>query len=156
MTQTIYIDDEAGLDSVIDGVGDQLYHMDYTPLLEAELSRMSQEHRTYFATQTGPNGDSWAPNKESTIKKKGHSLILRGERKNHFRLSQSLMYEGAHSVGDAIREAWSTGSGSYLVFGTEVPYSIYNSNRPHVGLGRDYVEKMVEAVADFIVRELAR
>ena len=155
MTQTIVINSEDELPLVIEGVADQLFAMDYTPLLEQELSRMAQEHRTYFATETGPDGGQWRDNAPSTIDQKKHSLILRGKRSNRFRLSQSLMLEGAHSMGDAIREAWNTGGGSYLVFGTEVPYSIFNEDRPHVGLRMSFVDSMVERVADFTVRQLA-
>lgn len=156
MTQTITIQSEDELPRVVEDVEEQFYRLDYTSMLIDELDRIADLHRTYFATQSGPDGAGWKANKPATIRKKKHHLILRGERKNRFRLSQSLTLQGRHSAGDAIREVFATGNGSYMVFGTEVPYSGFNEDRPHVGLTMRFVDQMVEDVADFAVRELAR
>ena len=155
MTQTITVNSQAEVQNVVDGVVEQFYSLDYTEMLTHELDLIADLHRTYFATERGPDGATWKRNAPSTIKKKGHSLVLRGERKNRFRLSTSLMLTGKPG-GDAIREAFSTGNGSYMVFGTEVPYSTYNEDRPHVGLTMRFVDQMVEAVADYAVAQLAR
>lgn len=124
--------------------------IDFGGLLKSELMRMSDLHRGYFDTSTGPDGNAWSANAPRTIQQKGHAVVLRGIRSKRdrnakatkrrpsvrfsraqgiagYRLATSLTAKTTQSFGDAIREAIQEQPGTaVLAFGTTVPYSIYN------------------------------
>ncbi len=150
MTKSVTLDGIDQLPSLMAGIEADIDQINYAGLLENELMRLSDLHKGYFDSSTGPDGQPWAANAPSTIAQKGHSVVLRGiqgtrERNAKatkrrpsvrfsrsrgiagFRLATSLTAKTTQSFGDAIREAIQEQPGvAYLTFGTEVPYSIYN------------------------------
>lgn len=140
------------LGMVFSDVEDQFNRMDYTKLLNKQIVELERDHKDFFETQSGPDGKSWSPLAESTVKRKGHSriLFLTGD------LLASLINSGD---ADAVRGVSERG----LLFGTAVEYSMVHQEgpssgkfpaRPHVGLTADRLDSMVESVADFIVEGL--
>jgi len=150
MTKSVTLDGLEQLPSLMAGIEADIDQINYTSLLENELIRLSELHKSYFDSSSGPDGQAWAPNAPSTVKQKGHSVVLRGiqgQRQQNvkasrrrpgarfsrsreiagFRLATSLTAKTTQSFGDAIREAIQEQPGmAYLTFGTDVPYSIYN------------------------------
>lgn len=124
------------------------------PAMEVELSELEREHGEYFATATGPDGQPWAPLAPSTIKRKGHATIL---------IDSDAMHKSlVEQAGDSIREIVQ-GSTQALGFGTHDPKSPFHASgtprmpaRPHMGMTEQYVDKMVERTADFVVEELTK
>lgn len=155
--QTFVLKSYDQLQDVYDSVTEDFNSVDYAGWLNDELNRMADLHQKFFQSQTGPNGAPWKPNAASTIKRKGHRRILRGHPKNNYRLSRSLTQRSHSSTGDAIREGINERDGvAHLKFGTDVYYSIYNQNRPHVGINEQHLTGMVERVADHVVKQLAK
>lgn len=155
--QTFLLHSYDELQDVYDSVTEDFNSVDYADWLNNELDRLADLHKGFFQAQAGPDGAAWKNNAPATIKKKGHSRILRGHPKNNYRLSRSLMQKSHTSTGDAIREAINEGGGrAHLGFGTDVPYAVYNENRPHVGINEQHLQGMVERVADHVVQQLAK
>ncbi len=150
MTQTIVLDGLDELPKITEGLRADIERIDYASLLGDELTRMALQHKQYFDSQAGPDGQPWAANAPSTIGQKGHTLILRGKLGTRplnvkatrrrpavgfsrargiarFRLATSLTAQTTQTFGDAIREAIQESPAvAYLMFGTSVEYSVYN------------------------------
>lgn len=179
MTQTLTLDGIEELPELFAGIQEDFEAIDYGEWLAGELDRMAVAHKAYFDSSTGPDGAAWKPNAPSTIRQKGHSTILRGVRGRKernikgtkrrpkvtfsrarwiggFRLSTSLTAKTRQTFGDAIREAIATEYGGELKFGTSVEYSVFNEDRPHVGISEKHLDGMVERAADFTLAELAK
>jgi hypothetical protein len=157
MPTTYHLTDFSQLQDVYDAISEDFDSVDYADWLNDELVRMADLHKTFFASQTDPGGAAWKPNAPATIKAKGHKRILRGHPKNNYRLSRSLTQKSRTSTGDAIREGINEQDGrAMLRFGTDVPYSVYNENRRHVGINEQHLQGMVERVADHVVQQLAK
>lgn len=157
MPTTYHLTDFSQLQDVYDAISEDFNSVDYADWLNNELDRMADLHKGFFQAQTGPDGAAWKPNAPATIKRKGHSRVLRGHPKNNFRLSRSLTHKARSSSGDAIREAIQEQDGvAYLGFGSDVEYSRYNANRPHVGINDQHLTGMVERVADHVIKQLAK
>jgi len=176
VTQTIHLDSIDELQDLYDGVAEDFRDIDYQPWMSDELNRLADLHRAFFNSSSGPDGALWKPNAPSTIRQKGHSTILRGVRGakpprktrkgglkyrrsrwiGGYRLATSLSAKGVGSAGDAVREAIDKSTGAQLAFGTTVPYSIYNEDRPHLGMNESHLDGMVERVADHVLAQLAK
>lgn len=124
--------------------------IDYGVFLAGELDILADLHRDMFQNSQSPDGAPWKPNAPSTIRQKGHAIILRGKRNTTpsrnvkatkrrpavrhnkskgirgFRLATSLTAKTKQSFGDAVREAIGRPGGGDATFGTSVEYSIYN------------------------------
>lgn len=178
MTQTAVLDDINQLQGLYDGIAKQFNEIDYGDYLVKELDFIADLHKGFFNKSTGPDGSPWKKNAPRTIREKGHAVILRGKRGQKqrnikatkrkpavrfsreqgiggFRLATSLTAKTSQTFGDAIREAIATDGGGVLSFGTDVEYSVYNQNRPHVGLTDTYLDKATNRVADFTLAKLA-
>jgi len=184
--QTVVLKDPSQLQDVFDGIAVDVERIDYGEWLFNELDRIADLEKSYFDSSTGPDGQPWAPNAPSTIRQKGHSVILRGKRGqrpnnikatkrrpavsfargqnlSQFRLARSLTLQSHQSFDESIREAVANAGGGVLRFGTEVPYSVYNQNgteripaRPHVGLTDKYLDQACNRVLDFTIQQLAK
>ncbi len=162
--QTYVLDDISELSEVYESVAEDFNDIDYTDWMVRELDEMARLHAGYFQRQAGPDDAPWAKNAPRTIKEKGHARILRGKPDNNYRLSKSLTLRGTkQSTEDAIRETVQTDTGAYMTFGSAVEYSALHDEtrgnipaRRHVGLNEHFVEVMVDRVADYIVRQLAK
>ncbi len=130
------------LGGVFLGVENQFRDADYTDVMQGFMPVLEAGEAQIFTTGTDPGGNPLKPNAPSTVKRKGHGIILVDES----RLSESLMSE----TGDSIREASHRG----LIFGTSVPYSAFNADRPHVGMSEETLEKLLNTVADATVEKL--
>lgn len=152
------------LQDVYDAVAEDLNTTDYADWMVDELIRMAAFHRGLFQKSQSPTGEQWARNAPSTIRRKGHSRILRGHPDNKYRLSRSLTERSTRSTGDAIREMIQEQDGrAYLAFGTAVEYSARHDQtrgrvpaRRHVGINEQHLDGMVNRLADHIVNELAK
>lgn len=178
MPATIYIDDISELPEVYASIEEDFNAIDFEPFMAKELDPLADWHRGLFDNQRSPDGSSWAANKQSTIKQKGHNKVLRGLRQSpdrsrkgvkraqrfaRFRLSNSLTLKAHQSVGDAIREAVGDHKGAGLTFGTTVPYSVFHDKggdhfpaRQHVGINSEYLDEMTERALDYTMAQLAK
>lgn len=147
MTKTVVLDGIEELPKLMAGIQADIDKINYTDLLNNELTRLANLHKQYFDTSTGPDGKPWDANAPSTVRQKGHSVVLRGVRGSRplnvkatrrkpsvgfsrsrgiagFRLATSLTAQTTQSYGDAIREAIQEQPGvAHLVFGSGVPYA---------------------------------
>lgn len=128
-----------------------LREADYEPTLEDFIPVLEAGEATAFQSGTEPGGAAWVPLAESTIRKKGHGIILVETEK----LMKSLTSGG----GDAVRETTERG----MIFGTSVEYSSFLEDgtsrmpaRPHVGMSEGTLEQLVNAIADATVQALIR
>lgn len=178
---TIYLDGPEELQSLMDGIAEDFADIDYTVLMSQELNNLSDLHRGFFNTSSGPDGAAWKPNAPSTIRQKGHSTILRGVRSakpkkrksgpkfvrtrwiGGYRLATSLTLKAGQSTGDAIREGVQTATGGWLKFGTAVEYAGYNDQgtgripaRPHIGMDDKHLDGIVERTLDYTLKQLAK
>jgi phage gpG-like protein len=164
VTQTFTGNSFDVLQEVMDDIALQFEEMDFVPYLETELPLLEQMHAGYFATQTGPDGNSWPKNAPRTIKRKGHSRVLRGIPNEGFRLSRSLTQRLRHSTEDAIRETIQERDGAaYLGFGTTRPYHAVQQEgngkipaRPHLGMTEKHVDGAVTRCVDYALANLAK
>lgn len=155
MTKTMVLDGIEAFPQIMAAVVEDIDRGSDVELLNDELMRLSDRHKMYFDSSTGPDGAGWKENARSTIQQKKHSRILFGIPRNGFRLSTSLTAKATQSFGDAIREAIQEQPGiAYLAFGTSVEYSQYNNNRPHVGIDSVYLDGMTERAADYRLKQL--
>jgi phage gpG-like protein len=162
MPTTYHLTRHSDLQEVYDDVSEDIDAVDYQEWMAGELVRMADLHRSYFARQAGPSGAAWPKNAPITIKRKGHSRILRGIPSNNFRLSKSLTERTTTTTGDAIRNAIQTDTAAYMTFGTSVEYSEIHDRgtgripiRQHVGLNEEHINGMVDRLADEITKQLA-
>lgn len=130
-------------------IEEQFKAADYTRTLTPFLDLLQRTHAEGFSTQSNPVGRKWKPLAPSTIKRKGHGIILF----ETGRLKSSLI--GA--TGDSVRAVSHRG----MLFGTQVPYSIFHQNgtsrlpqREHVGMNDETCQQIVNAVADATVEAL--
>jgi phage gpG-like protein len=156
--QTLVLNSLEDLQELYDGVAEDFNKLDYTEWMKAELVKLADWEQSLFDTATAPDGAAWPPLAPSTIKRKGHATIL----VDTTRLRRSLTFKGTASNDEAVREANQTDTAAYLAFGSLVPYGPSHDesvgNRParrHVGINEQYLDKMVERVADYTVKELA-
>lgn len=163
MTQTFVVDSVEGLQEVYDDIALQFGEMDFIEYLESEQPLLEDFHRERFATQTDADGNQWKKNAPLTIKRKGHTRILRGIPTEGHRLSRSLTQRLRHSTEDAVREVVQSDTGAGLSFGTTRPYSGVNQRgtsripaRPHVGINEPYLDAMTERAVDYTLAQLAK
>ena len=160
MTEVIQLDSIDQLDGAIQGVLDEVSeafeNIDYTDTLTDQLKKLENEHGDFFHSRSGPDGEAWPPNAPSTKRKKGQGIqLFEGGS-----LRASLMGSG----GDAIRLVQREGANNQhgLVFGTSIPYSMFNQEgtvripaRPHVGMTGESLDRFVGKVADATVEAIA-
>ena len=131
----------------------QFREEDFTPLFGEFQETLREEHAGYFANQAGPEGP-WPALAPSTVAKKGFDTILveTGD------LAATLTGIG----GDAIREVFSEGDTTGLVFGTSDPKSLFHQEpkpgglpeRKHVGMTEPVLQGLVDGIADQMVEAL--
>ena len=150
MAQVIEADE---LQSVFDGIADQYKAIDYGDTIKGFVSDLQQQHSKQFQSGTDSDGNSWAPLKESTIKRKGHGVILIETEQ----LMNSLTQGGAK--GSITEFGGRNGSvvGS-LMFGTDDRTAGFHQSgtsrmpaRPPVGVSEETLTKMTNDIADATV-----
>lgn len=181
---TMILDSVEEIPELLANIQEDLEQVDFTGWLQGELALLADLHKSYFDSSTGPDGQPWSANAPSTVRQKGHAVILRGLKQQRqknvkatkrrpavkhsaakgiggFRLATSLTAKTTQSFGDAIREAVSEQAGGALTFGTDVPYAVYNDQgtnripaRPHIGMPDKHLDAMVERVLDFTIKQL--
>lgn len=182
---TVVLDSLEEIPELLANVQEDLELINYVAYLNKELDLLADLHKSFFDASAGPSGAPWAANAPSTIRQKGHAIVLRGKRgqvaknvkatkrrpkvgfsraKNigGYRLATSLTAKSSQSHGDAIREATDEGNGAMLKFGTAVPYAIFNDQgtdrtpaRPHIGMNDTHLDAMTNRVVDYAINELA-
>lgn len=139
----------AALGGIFIEIEQQFINADYSKTLEPFLKVFEGTHAAGFAAEANPVGSKWKPLSPRTVKRKGHGIILY----KTGRLKASLI--GA--TGDSVRAVSHRG----LLFGTEVPYSIFHQDgtsrlpqREHVGINDETCQSVVDAIADAVVETL--
>ena len=137
---------DAAIQTVVQSVCDSISTADYSPAFERIATEYEKFHQKLFENETAPDGTGWAPLAASTIKAKGHDVILH----ETGRLGTSLFSRTADSIRDI--------DPTFLTFGEDVPYSAFLDvgtrrmpARPHVGLNEDMVDKTAEIIAESTV-----
>jgi len=142
--------DDADIDTVLDRCQSLIEDMDFTSVLTEFIPEIAAGEAAAFDGQMTPGGEAWAPLKPSTIARKGHNRILfeTGALKN------SLITPGGPGN---VNEVFPRG----LVYGTEVPYSIFHTTgtdkmpkREHVGMSSETVDKLCDRVANNVVEQM--
>ena len=144
--------DISGLTSIVSGVADKIQQIDYEPVMIESLDLIADIERDAFNGGRSPGGELWAQDTPSTVKKKGQALVLF----ESGTLEKSLIGIGAQGN---IHETSHRG----LLYGTEVPYAIFNQEgtsrapaRPNVGVPAAFVDAVADEIGDFVVDELKR
>ncbi len=161
MNTTTEIRSQADMAAFFRSIGDDFDRLKWDDWMVGELRRMEAQHAEYFARQAGPDGAGWAPNRPSTIKRKGHARILRGIPRDGHPLSKSLTLALAEFAVRYTIDEWP--SRAQLIFGTDAPHHGYNQDgtsrapaRPHVGVTLQYFDGMVGRAADHALKGLKR
>lgn len=145
------IDDIRFLGGVYQDIENQYNEIDYSQTLADFLPVLEEQHETFFDNEKGPSGSPWPELSPVTVKRKGHDKILY----ETGRLKASLTGPGT----DSIREISDQGDG--LLFGTEVPYSIFHQRggpnlpqREHIGTNDQKLNDLLDNIADHTVEQL--
>lgn len=149
MTKTV-VDGVEGLQGLFDEIVEQIRQMDYEPVMVAGTEIIADLEKQFFDAGVDPNGNRWAPNAESTIKKKGHGIVLF----ETGALEKSLVdTSDEHNIHETSHRG--------LLFGTDIEYSLFNQEgteripaRPHVGVTEDFCNVFADEIGDFIVEQL--
>ena len=156
------IRDQAGLKALFDSIVADVRAAKWEGWLQGELRLIEKLHDDYFQTRgrtfyTAAGG--WAPNKQSTVKAKGHARVLFGKPKDGFRLHKSLSQPQSEFGIRITVDNWP--DRATLVFGTDAPYHKYNQYgtrripaRPHLGLTPQFFDKTVERAVDHVFRAI--
>ncbi len=154
MPEPTLIDGQAGLEELFAGVLHDFEQLDWGPWLTGSMRSIEQEHQLMWGEQRDPAGDPWAALAPSTVRAKGHSTIL----VETGRLRASLT-----NPNEGIREMFQENGNIGLVFGTDVPHSLYHirgtsrmPKRDHVGIGLGTFERMVDTACDHALAELSQ
>lgn len=148
--RTQMIDDVRFLGGIFQDVENGFREADYEGDLAKYLPRLRNDHANMFTGQHDSSGRQWKPLSPSTIKKKGHSLILW----ETGRLAGSLTGAGG---GDQIAATSHRG----LKFGTRDEKAPFHQEgtakmpaRPPVGLTEETLDKITESIADAAVETM--
>ena len=125
--------------------------VDMIPMLIEVKDDLQELHENYFLSETGPGGNTWAPNAPSTVAKKGHGDVLQ----ETLAMMRAMTRTGAPG---AVREIWKDGDQFRMVYGlnpTEIPYWIYHDQpggelpwRPFIGITNAEAEVIADRAAD--------
>lgn len=140
------------IDDLLDEIAGEFADMDWRPWLANSMRGIEAEHEVMFAEQRDPAFDDWVPLAPSTVRRKGNSTIL---------VETGALKASLTKPGAGIREMFQEGENIGLVFGTDVPYSIYHIRggprlpiRDHVGLPLTRFEQFVGDACDHALAEL--
>src|SRR3990172_6920032 len=129
----------------------RLSDINWTPLLRSMAKYLESKHAEYFRQQTGPDSQPWKQLAKSTIRRKGHPIILIEKDDLEQTLTQS-------NHADAIREIYDEGDRAGLGFGTRRPYAHFHqrgtvrlAQRMHVGANKEIVSELKTQVRDFAI-----
>jgi phage gpG-like protein len=129
----------------------QVRNMDYFDVLTAFQETIAEGEAEAFHEEREPGGSPWAPLAPSTVKKKGHNIIL---------FETGTLLGSLVTVGGPGNVSAVSSRGS--IFGTDVPYAIFHDQgtskmpaRPPVGISEERVDLLAERIADETVRQLA-
>lgn len=149
---TTVLHDKSDLKSIVSDVANQIQQIDYEPVMTASLDRIAEIERDAFDAGRSPDGDVWLPDAKSTVNRKKQGLVLVASGV----LERSLIEVGAEGN---VHETSPHG----LLFGTSVPYSIFNQTgssrepaRPHVSVNEAFADELAAEVGDFVVDQLKR
>lgn len=144
---------------VVRDVMRQLFRMEFQEELIDLIPNLQTDHAIRFRAGIEDTGAAWAPNAKSTIRKKGHGVILieRGD------LEASLTTTTPDSIQEVEVEIGQRDT--VLTFGTRDGRSAVNQfgdpehnipARPHVGVMDNTLDEFTEKLADDIVSRLAQ
>lgn len=136
--------------SLFEDIQQQIETTDFFPVMHAAIQLIADGEKAAFNAGHGPNGEEWAPNAESTKRRKGHGIVLF----ETGALEKSLVeVDGPGNINDA--------GSRELIFGTNVSYSLFNEfgtsripARPHVGISDQLIDALTEEIADYTVSQL--
>lgn len=117
------------------------------PTWQSVIDILQEMERGFFASSSGPDGQAWAPLSPVTVKKKGHSIILRE--------SYEMMAGLTGTSATSVRETNPT----MLEFGTSRNWAWVHQEgssripqRMMVGMTDEGTDDVLEVVADAAVR----
>lgn len=139
-------------------VADDFKRIRWEQWMQTQFRRMEELHAGYFYGQQGPDGKEWAPNRPSTIKRKGHGVIL----VHKYKLLPSMTRPFADEAVRMTIDEWPKAT---MIFGNTLPYSVINNEgnlarnlpaRVHIGLTRPFFERMAESAVDYAREKITR
>lgn len=141
MTDTLELDQ---LGPLFAEIGGTIADADYSSTLEPFLVVLAADEGRAFAHEETVDGTPWAPLKPATIKRKGNDRIL----VEHGALIASLVTVGGpNNIAEVHPQE--------LIFGTSDPKALFHQYgtskmpaRPPVGLSRETLDRIADAVAD--------
>lgn len=140
------------IESVVTG----LLETDVQPFLKEEQAVIAQIHEYYFAAEVDPGERRWkplSPNTRKLVGIEGPDKIL----VDTGALRESLT---TNEGGESIRDIAQQNDETFLLFGTNVPYSTYHdyddprTGRParvHLGLTDNYLDQATERLLSFVI-----
>ncbi len=137
-------------DSLLVELSSVVANADYEPVLQDFQQDLAQGEAEAFQSEHEPGGSPWLPLKPSTMKRKHHAGIL---------FDTGALMASLITVGGPgnVHETNPRG----LLFGTDVEYSIFHQEgtakmpaRPHVGTTEDVVDRLMNRIADDVVKQL--
>lgn len=156
--QTTIIKNQDDLNQLYKSVENDFKAIRWESWMQTQFRRMEELHAGYFYGQQGPDGKQWAPNKPSTIKKKGHGIVL----VDKYRLLPSMTRPFADEAVRMTIDEWPKAT---MIFGNTLPYSVINNNgnparnipaRVHIGLTLPFFDKMTESAVEFAREKITR
>ena len=128
---------------------------DPTEILDSLVPIIQDGEREQFLSQVSPSGSSWEPLAPVTVARKGFSAIL---------IDTGRLFESVTTPNGTRDTIWETSAaGSYLVFGTDVPYARFHQTgtrkmpaRPFMGISQKTERQLIDAVSDAAVKRLVK
>lgn len=143
--------DAGQIPSLFSDLSRSVSELDFDPIMIATLELLAEGEEQAFNAGANPStGEAWVPNAESTIKRKGHGIVL---------FEAGALEESLIGVGNEgnIHETSHRG----LLFGTDIPYSLFNQEgtsripaRPHVGMNPKLIDFVAEEVLESAIEQL--
>lgn len=146
------------MDRLFKSVVDDFQAIRWEDWMQKQFRRMEELHAGYFYGQQGPDGAGWAPNAPSTIRRKGHGVVL----VDKYKLLPSMTRPFADEAVRMTIDEWPKAT---MIFGNTLPYSVINNNgnparnlpaRKHIGLTLPFFDKMAESAVEFAREKITR
>lgn len=153
-TATSFDEVDAIVSSVLRDVESSFRTADTNGIWREVDAMFKEDHRGYFQSESGPDGELWKPLKPETVQRKGHDVKLR--QTDDMRRSLTL------ETQDSVRQLLTEGSAETYVWGTSNWKSQFHQFgtshipiREHVGINDKRTDWLANVIADQLTQGMA-